>query len=203
MRRYSTTHADRPAEPITLAEAKAHMRVESSVTDDDVLHQALIQGAREWVENYCRRSLVQHTVTLKMDGFPGCIKLPYGPVLSVTSVEYIDAAGATQEVAAANYMVDTASRPGRIVPNLGFVWPVPKQGQIDAVIVTYEAGYLPGSASPTDYAANIPEALKAAIKILVAFMDRNRDNVDMVGAGVPQAVKLLLSPYEIRDFTLE
>jgi hypothetical protein len=62
-----------PAEPVTRAEAKLHLKVDA--TADDALIDGLIVAAREWTENYCRRSWVQRTLELRLDCFParsGC-----------------------------------------------------------------------------------------------------------------------------------
>jgi len=202
--RYNLTQGAVPAEPVTLAEARLHLRIADDLTADDALITALIQAAREWVENHCRRSLVQRSLVLKMDYFPGCFKLPRGEVRSVTSVQYVDQDGNTATVSSADYQVDTASEPGRIVPQLGVVWPVPKFGAINSVIVNYVAGYAEGAGSPSDYAANIPAAVKAAMKLIVGHLYEHRESIaPMALFEVPMAVKSLLAPYEIRDFELE
>ena len=203
--RYSLTEpAAPPAEPITLAEAKLHLRIDSDITDQDALISALVQGAREWVENYCRRSLVERTLELRLDNWYREIRLPRGPVSAVASVKYVDSGGTLTTLAADQYQVDTYSVPARIVPAYGVIWPTVKTGEINAVLVTYTAGYTPGGASPTDYAENIPEAIKATIKLLVGNFYENRELLsERQLFEAPFAVKALLAPYEIRDFTLE
>jgi len=203
--RYSLTEpAAPPAEPITLAEAKLHLRIDSDITDQDALISALVQGAREWVENYCRRTLVERTLELRLDNWYREIRLPRGKVSAVASVKYVDSGGTLTTLAADQYQVDTYSVPARIVPAYGVIWPTVKTGEINAVLVTYTAGYTPGAASPTDYAENIPEAIKAAIKLLVGNFYENRELLsERQLFEAPFAVKALLAPYEIRDFTLE
>ena len=48
-------------EPVTLAEAKRHLREYDDVTTNDADITALIQGAREWVEQYTARALIDQT----------------------------------------------------------------------------------------------------------------------------------------------
>lgn len=196
--KYSVAVKTAPAaEPLTRAEAKLHLRVD--VTDDDALIDALIQAAREWVENYCRRSLVQRTLELRLDGFPAEILLPRGPVISLTSVKYTDQGGTLQTVSASLYQADLYGVVPRLTPVFGALWPIPALGTLNAVLIEYEAGYAPSSASPTDYADSVPAAIKAAMKLLLGVWYDNRD----AGGDVPAAVKHLLAPFEIRDYCLE
>lgn len=204
---YSLTQTVAPsAEPITRAEAKTHLRIDGDITDQDTLIDALIKAGRGWIENYCRRSLVRRTYELRMDNWPPEFRLPMGPVSSVSGITYIDAGGTQRTLATDQYQVDTNSTPPRITPEYGVVWPFVKPGRVNAIVVTYVAGYAPSSDSPTDHAANVPQEIKAALKILVSTFYENRESY-VVGTLPPQeapfAVKALLAPYEIRDFTLE
>jgi uncharacterized phiE125 gp8 family phage protein len=203
--RYSViTSAEPAAEPLSLAETKTHLRVDDDITDQDDLIAGLIGGAREWCENYTRRSFVRRTLQLRMDAFPCEFRLPYGPVSSVQSVEYIDSGGATAILAADQYQVDTQSAPARIVPVFGVVWPTVKHGAVNGVVVNYVAGYAPGDGSPTNHAANVPKSIKAAMLLLIAHLYENRELVDARQMHeVPFGVKTLLAPFEIRDYTLE
>lgn len=204
--RYSvTTSVAPPVEPITLAEAKLHLRVDTGITDQDTLITGLIRGARGWVESYCRRSLVQRTLVLRMDNWHAPILLPKGEVRSVSQVQYVDAGGATQTLAADQYQVDTYSVPARIVPAYGVVWPVVKTGEINAVLVTYVAGYAPDeSGSPTDFTANVPDEIKSAMKLLIGTLYENRETIsERQSFKIPFTLEILLAPYEIRDFRLE
>jgi uncharacterized phiE125 gp8 family phage protein len=203
--KYSVNVLTAPAaEPLTLAEAKKHCRIDTDITDQDTLISALIQSAREWAENHCRRSFVRRTLELRLDCFPGEIRLPRGPVSSVTSVKYTDQDGSEATVATADYQVDIYGTPPRIVPAFGVVWPTPKFGALNAVLVTYVAGYAPGATSPTDHAENVPQAVKAALKLIVGHLYEHRElAAAQAMTEVPFAVRALLAPYEVRDFTLE
>ncbi len=192
------------AEPITLDEAKLHLRVD--IDDEDLLIEGLIAAAREWCENYTRRSFVQRTLELRLDCFPAAIKLPRGPIISVTTVKYLDQGGTLQTVSASDYQTDLYSVPGRVMPIFGGVWPTPKYGSLNAVVVEYEAGYAHGAGSPTELAENVPSAVKSAMKLMIGHWFQNRESVAMNVAPpteVPLAVKQLLAPLEIRDFCLE
>lgn len=55
-------------EPVTLAEAKAHLRVD--IADDDMLISGLIVAARQYAETITRRALVTQSWRLALDRFP-------------------------------------------------------------------------------------------------------------------------------------
>ena len=61
------------SEPVSLADAKQYLRLDSGFTDDDTLITSLIQAARRWAEVYTRRRFIYQTVRLEMDFFPGYI----------------------------------------------------------------------------------------------------------------------------------
>ena len=175
-------------EPITLAEAKAHLRVTAS--DEDALITALITAARTTCENEIRRSLITQTWELTLDQFPDAIELPYPPVIGVTSVQYIDATGGTETtLSAASYTLDAKCEPGWLVPAYGYEWPTPRD-EINAVTVIYTAGYGASSA--------VPEAIKAWIKLHVGHWYANRE-ASVVGATAVQLpfAAGLLDPYRV------
>jgi uncharacterized phiE125 gp8 family phage protein len=76
--------------PVTLQEAKDHLRVD--VADDDGLITAQINAATSWVEEYTGRQLVTATYLLTLDCFPlwnaTPITLPRPPAIAVTSITY-------------------------------------------------------------------------------------------------------------------
>ena len=190
------------AEPLTLTETKLHLKVDHE--DDDALISALIAGAREWSENYCRRSWVRRTLELRLDCFPAEILLPRGPVSSVTSVAYTDSGGSAATVDTGDYQTDLYGVVPRVMTNLGVSWPVTKPGAMNAVVVEYVAGYAPGTGSPTDYAENVPAAAKAAMKLLIGGWYENRQHIQAQAlVKVPMAVEALLASLVIRDFRLE
>jgi uncharacterized phiE125 gp8 family phage protein len=120
-------------EPVSLAEAKAHLRVD--VADDDALIQDEIRGARMFLERRYDRALLTQTLVLGLDAFPAWWCRPpwmgwtaaaielRPPVQSITSVTYLDTAGSSQTVSSADYLLDKDSEPGRLVPNLNKTWP--------------------------------------------------------------------------------
>jgi uncharacterized phiE125 gp8 family phage protein len=177
-------------EPVTLAEAKNHLRVDDD--SENELIDALRVAAREYVETFTGRKLITQTWDLKLDAFPceRCIELPFAPVSAVSSISYVDANGDTQTWASSNYTSDTPSgpfaMPGRIVPAYTVSWPTTRN-VINAVTVRFVAGY--GATVHTT-----PYLLRAAIKLLVGHWYANREPV-VVGSianDIPLSVQSML-----------
>lgn len=187
-----------PAEPLTLPQVKAHLRIDAS--DEDEMVAALIVAARQHIDGkdgWLGRALVAQTWELSLTAFPaGAIRLPLPPLQEVESITYVDTAGATQTLASNLYQV-VASEPALILPAYGKTWPATRC-QPEAVKVRFTAGYAPGDGSPTDYAENIPQPVKQAMLLLIAQWFENR-SAGLTGATameLPFAVQALLAPYK-------
>lgn len=154
-------------EPVSLSEMRLHLRVDHD--DEDALIQALITAARQHAETVTRRQLVTATWELREDAFPSGPEwpLPLPPLQSVASVKYLGEDGTEQTFDASNYVVDTASEPGRIVLKPGASWPSGPLYPAGAARVRFVAGY--GGASA------VPEPIKAAIKLIVAHLYEHRE----------------------------
>lgn len=163
---------------MTTAEAKAFARVTTS--SDDALIDTLIKSARMAAENELERSLITQTWERTLDEFPDAIRLDYSPIISVSSIQYLDWYGVSQTLSSSGYKVDAKSEPGWVVPAYGYVWPLTLE-DINAVTVTYTAGY---GAS----ASAVPEPIKTWIKLMVAHYYENRE------ASVP-AVTIVPLPF--------
>lgn len=171
------------SEPITLTEAKAHCRVDT--TDEDDLLTAYLVTAREKVESDTERALMPQTITLRLDAFPKWIELRRCPVSSGTVViTYVDTAGDTQTLSSTNYIVDQHGEPGRITPAVGYAWPSTAL-QINAVTVVFSAGYAS--------AELVPAAAKHAMKLLIGHWYRNREAVGQVGSDIEMAYGALIN----------
>lgn len=140
-----------PVEPITLAEAKAILRVTHN--DDDTMIQTYISSAREWVERRIQKKLAVQTWELTLDSFPnGEILLPVNPVINITSVKYDDAQGNEVTMAANTYSLDNTSEDHWLFTSSG--WPT-AGGMFNAVRIRFVAGL----ADP----ATVPFPVRAAI----------------------------------------
>lgn len=195
------------AEPLTLAQAKAHLKVE--IDDDDALIGALITAARQHLDGadgWLGRALMPQTWRLTLDCFPrgksggrtGWIKLPLPPLISVDSVTYVDTDGATQTLAEASYqLIDGGDWPSCLAPAWNTEWPETRD-QPAAVSITFQCGYAGATASPVDSATDVPETARAAMKLLIAHWYQNREAVAASGYGeLPLGVCALLLPLRV------
>ena len=90
----------------------------------------------------------------------------YPPIIQVTSIKYYDTDGVQQTLNASQYVVDTQSEPGWIVPATTVDWP-DTFDSINSVEIIYRAGY--GATS-----ADVPQAIRTWIGMAVATMEQNR-----------------------------
>jgi uncharacterized phiE125 gp8 family phage protein len=172
-------------EPISLETARLHLKVDD-VSDNDLI-TSLITVSRRWCETRIGQRLITSTNVLRLDAFPAWhIELPYPPLIAVSSIAYIDASGSSQTLSASLYKVDANSKPGRITPSWGNVWPTTRD-EMDAVTITYTAGY--GAA-----AVNVPETIRQAMLLLIGHLYENRSaTAEEALKEVPMAVEALLS----------
>ncbi len=170
-------------EPVTLAEAKVYLRIDTS--DDDATISALITAAREYCESFQNRAYITQTWELSFDSFPPMpIKLPRPPLISVESIKYIDNTGAETTLDPSDYVLDTYSEPGRIAFNYGKCWPSVTLQPVNAVRIRYTAGY--GDAS------KVPQSVKQAMLIYIAHRYEHPETDD-----VPEVVHTLLWPERV------
>jgi uncharacterized phiE125 gp8 family phage protein len=182
-----------PAEqPVTLNETKLFLRVDGD--GDDTLITALIKAATIKAEKYTGRFFVERTVTASFSGadvtrcerFP-FLKLRRAPLVSITSFEAIVDDTLTT-VDADSYQLKQTSSFARILLTESITAddvPYP-------LVVVALVGY--GKAKV------VPDSIKDAIKMLVAFYYENRGDVEPDGkVGMPWEVKSVLSPYKIID----
>ncbi|MCG3168189.1 MAG: hypothetical protein POELPBGB_03989 [Bacteroidia bacterium] len=180
---------------MTTAEAKTHCRVD--ISDDDALIDRLITAARRRVEHDSLHALLTQTWELVLGGFPDAdrIELPYPPLQSITSVTYVDSAGASTTWSSSNYHADTDSTPGRLVAAYGVSWPTFTPRPYSAVRVRYVAGWTA--------ADSVPAELRQAVLLLVGHWYEQREAVLVGNAGVgavplPLAYDALIADYRHR-----
>ncbi len=176
------------SEPVSLTEAKSWLRVDTA--DEDTLIARIISAARIWCEKITGLATVNQTVAVRWDAFEPVLKLPRWPVLSVSSIEYVDTAGVTQTLAASDYYTDIYSRPARIVPAYGVEWPDTLE-QINAVKVTLVVGPEPASSSDAPPDFDISD-VKLAMQQLIGHWFIHREAIGVDAGPVAMAVESLL-----------
>ena len=176
---------------ISLAEAKAFLRVDSDYDDDDAYITSLIGVATNVVEQFTRRRLITQTYNIYYDEFPPFMDLQVGNVASVTHVKYYNTDNTLQTLDTSEYDVDIRVKPGRIY-----------QAEDGNFPDTYERAnsveveFVVGSA-----ASDVEDAIKQAMYIVIGRYYENRQDVVM-GTQVnelPLMVEHLLTPYRLLE----
>ncbi len=174
------------AEPVSLAEAKAFLKVDHAA--EDGLITTLIGAARLHVEGVTGRALVAQSWRLVLDDWPqtGVVKLPVTPLVAVTGIVATDANGASHEIGLGQF----GSEPDRlIVPRVLVGMPaLQERGGIE---IDYVAGF---GTEPED----VPADIRQAVLGLVAHWFEHRDAVIVAGSGavVPSGFDRLIAAYK-------
>lgn len=161
-------------EPVAIERARAQVFVDGPVFDAVLID--LVKAARDYVENYCSVRFAARTVDVNGDDFTDLCRLPEAPATDLASIDYVDAAGEPQSVAAEvyekrfdGYEVSIALKPGQR-------WPARAPGSR----VTLKGLVVGGSAS---------ESVQQAMLLLIGAWFKDRENTP---AGIRTAVDNLL-----------
>lgn len=178
------------AEPVTLEEAKNHLRVD--ITDDDDLIESLIVLARRYCEGVSNHRFITQTWDIFMDAFPGgdefILPKSLSPLASVTHIKYTDEDSNQSTFSSDSYVVDIYSDPGRIKLMDDADWPSDTLYEINAVEIQVVVGYGDD--------ADVPREYKQALLLLVGHWYENREHT-VIGIGtvigdLPMGVEALL-----------
>jgi uncharacterized phiE125 gp8 family phage protein len=175
------------ADMVSLSEAKAHCRVDHD--DEDAYLSALIEAATGHLDGYSGvlgRALLPQTWRQDFEDFGDVMRLPVGPVQSITSVIYQDTSGADQTLANTEYVLLRDDFGDYVTLAANKSWPSVGE-RADAVKITYLAG-----------SAGIPTAIKHAALLLVGHWFANREAVSSGSMmATPMAVDALLTPHRV------
>lgn len=187
--------------PLTVVEMKRHLRLPVSVNDDDSQLVSMINTATLQTEDYIRKSLITQTWNLFLDGWPRSqqdvwwdgiregpvggvhadqLRLPLGPLQSVTHVKTYDDSDVATTFAAANYFVDTAK--DRLVLRVGQAWPAFER-VANGIEIQYVTGY--------GKSGTVPTPIRQALRQHVANMYEHRGD-----EAIPPLSRSLLRPYK-------
>ncbi|MGZ9812041.1 head-tail connector protein [Pseudoroseicyclus sp. H15] len=169
--------------PVSLAEAKAHLRVDGP--DEDGLIAAYIEAATAHLDGWTGilgRALMPQTWRQAFDCWSPRMALPLFPVLSVEAVTYLDGEGAEQTLAQEAYELRTDSAGAYLC-----LLEVSLAARVGSIAITYRAGYAD--------AAAVPRPIHVAILLQVAALYEHREASIEGGLAENPAVHALLAPY--------
>lgn len=183
--------------PVSLAEAKLHLRLDADVTLEDTLVTGLIAAATDHLDGWTGilgRCLVEQEWRQDFEAFAPCLPLPLGPV-----IEIVTALSGAAAIDPGGYAlkVDAGGRSFIVFDGASVDGPV---------AITYKAGYATMPEVPADgevaaipARTTVPAAIKTAIMLLVGAWYENREEtaIGVSVAGLPSsvAVNALLAPY--------
>ena len=172
-------------EPVTLAEAKAYLRLESE--HEDALVESLVAAARRTLELATRRAFLAQSWRVTVEGRPGsrAVALPLAPVLEIVAVRVVSASGSPETLAVELYRLDDAADPPRLLVVADAPSPADGPGSIEI-----DARYGFGSE-----AADVPETIRLAILRLVARWFERRGDAGDGSGGLPADVQALIAPF--------
>lgn len=174
--------------PVTLDMVRAHLRNEDMRFDDAYL-EGLIRAAAAHVEKQYGLALLTQTIAEYHRGFPcspdAPLLLRIAPLVSVTSVVYVDSAGNTQTWAASEYKSGSYDLTAFITPKINYNWPSGLANYPDTVTVTYQAGF-------GQKASSLPENIRSALLLIIGSMYENREDAP---STLPLASERLLMPF--------
>jgi uncharacterized phiE125 gp8 family phage protein len=177
------------AEPVSLAEAKAHLRITHN--DEDALLGALIASARRIAEARTGLCFLAQGWTLFRDDWPedGMIEIPLSPVMAVEELAVFGEDDEKAVIESSHYVVDLASRPSRLMLRGSRQWQRPGR-RLNGIAVKLQAGFGPDAQS-------VPQPLRQAVLLVVAHLYAHRGDVQM--PGLPASAEALLTLFrEVR-----
>lgn len=175
------------AEPLSLAEAKAFLRIEHA--DDDDVIGALISASRIHIEAQTRRALITQDWRITLDAWPADGRLPVrpAPLRELTAARVYDAGGVAHAVDLQSFVVDTSASALAFAP-----WALPSPGRLATGI---ELDVVAGHG---DAAADVPEPLRQAVRLLIAHWYENRGLAALGAVTIlPTSVAALIAPYRM------
>ncbi len=167
------------SEPVTLAEAKSYLRIDSP--DEDSLVSDLIIAARVNAEQWLKSSIISQTWKLLYNDYvEKIIRLEMLPVVGIVSVIVTNSDSSSYTVPADSYYLNAAKT--------SLIFDSCIEGAL--IEITYNTGY--GSA------AQVPKPIKYGILSHIAAMYDERGLIGQV--NLPDQVSALYHPF--REFLL-
>lgn len=153
---------------ITVDQVKAQARFDAA--DEDTLIERLIAAAHDYAETELQRSIMPTTWVKRLPCFPcGGIELLFPTVSAVSHVKYYDSAGTLTTLDTSLYQTDLYRLPALVAPAPGTTWPSTQLDRLNAVQVTYVAGWAD--------AAAVPSSVKTWLLLYATHLFQNRELV--------------------------
>lgn len=178
---------DLTTEPVTASEAKLFCKVTGST--EDTLFTILITSARQALEEYTQSSFGEKTIHATWLQMPedNQFELPYGPIISVDHVYWIDDEGAEEEATLNSDYYVTGDQDA--IVTVSKFWST-SIGSTRAVRIEYTAGY---GHTNTE---TLPAAIKQAVLKQVATDYQLREDMSESSVTVlDNRSKALVAPY--------
>lgn len=174
-------------EPVSLGQAKLHLRVEDDA--EDGLIAALVSAARIHLEAAIGRALLHQSWCVVLDRWPEdrVIRLPVSPLVEIGEIRVFDADDEEHQVDLAQFLPDGQAVPARIICPERVEGVPPARARLGI-----EIDYVAGMAAELE---DVPADLTQALLVLVAYWYENRDAVSAAGGAVPAGFERLVSPY--------
>ncbi|MEJ6781372.1 head-tail connector protein [Aminobacter sp. Piv2-1] len=176
-------------EPVTLMEAKAHLRI--AHVSEDALIGGLIRAAREDVERATGLALIDQTWRLVLDAWPpgNAVAIARHPVRQILSVTTFGSEGEAAILDPVHYQLDTLSRPAR----LRFDRKPDRLRVMNGIEIDFRAGF--GESGP-----DVPDLIKRAMLLLVAhwYEFRASFGAEEQPASYPRGYDRLIAGYRAR-----
>lgn len=205
-----TTTAEPATEPVSLTDAKTHLRVDHDA--EDVLLGYWIAAARRLTERHTNQRWITQTVRLTLEGWPTrCdederqgdpwlsrrpllfatadypVRLPVAPVQAIDSVTYYDQNGVSRTLSSSLYQTWLDHSPPLLAPAPLQVWPQLQDGRLAPVAITLAVGF------GDDPNTIPPEVIPAMLLTLGYWFEHRGDSEDPTKLGLPLAAERLLN----------
>ncbi len=182
---FSTLLAAPAAEPVSLAEAKAHLRIDNSA--EDAVISERITAARNFVEAATGLRLIDQQWRFTLDRWPddGLVRFRAGPLKSLDATRLRDEAGTATSLALSNFDLVAGANAIRLRTR-----PADPGRPIGGIELELTLGF---GAS----AASVPPPLREAMLQLLAYWHENRGDGEGAG-GMPDSIARLLAPFRKR-----
>lgn len=175
--------------PVSLKEAKEHLRLEIGQTEEDDYISSLIAAATDKAEQFLHRRLITQTWYYYLEAWPAgdTIIMPFGKLQSVTSVKHKDEDGDESTWTASEYIVDTDTDPGEIILGYEESFPTETLYPNNAIKIEFVCGYgVNGS--------DVPDMIRHAMKLIISDLYENRETeiIGVISSKLKTIENLLL-----------